>query len=231
MAETKKQAFDKIRSAIERRRLFENALQEKSVFLCKFGEDEELVQIAASAFQDDVLVGRAEAPIALQNEQSALGNFAVGLDRYFFNGKVDIRGRYVSIPATVEVFKLERRKTLRVSVPPGYALSANVTDINGKAVFQAVQVIDISAGGLRLFFPENPAGVGLQGGSLLKGVLHLPSTRTLAFDGVIRHVQAVPTGDPAGSHFGLEFGQCQSHLAQRMTVLTFDIQRKLTSGY
>lgn len=231
MAENKKQAFDKIRSAVERRHLFENAMKEKTVLLCKFGEDEDLVQLAVSAMQDEILVGRSEKPIRLQDQQTVLGNFAVGEDRYFFTGTVDIRGRYVSISTAVEVFKLERRKTLRVPVPEGYALTANLTEVNGRSIFQAAQVVDVSAGGIRLFLPQNPQGTGITVGSPLKGILRLPSTKTLDFDGTIRHLQTVSGENGDVRHFGLEFGACQASISQRLIVLTFDIQRKMTSGY
>lgn len=231
MLRDKKNAFDKIRSTVERRHLLQKALEEKSAFICKFDEEDELVQFIPVDFQEGVLLGRAGSTPKMQGKGSGIGNFSVGQDRYFFSGDVTIEGAGIALPERTDIFKLERRKTMRVPVPEDYPFSVRITQIDGRAALRECVTVDVSAGGVRIYFPLYRQGEGLAQGGLVKGSLHMPSTKVLDFDGEVKHVQMQPIADGEALHFGIEFGQCREALFQRMTTLTFDIQRKLTRDY
>lgn len=225
-ANPKKKAFEQVRSGVERRHLFEEAFKEKSTFLCKL-EDEDLIQFAPVSLKDGVLSCLAEHAPKTQGPQGGIGNFSVGDDRYFFNGEVSVKGSTVSFSVEIDVFKLERRKTMRVPVPEGFDLSLNIIDINGKPTLRAAQIADVSAGGVRFYFPQNPTGEWIPPNSKIKGVLHLPSQKILDFDGEVRHIQKISLDGVETAHFGTEFGACRDANMQRMITLTFEIQKKL----
>ena len=157
-----------------------------------------------------------------QGLQPGIGNFQAGEDRYFFNGEIKIEGRSVTIPLKTDLFKLERRKTMRVVVVPAARISLNITEVDHKPVFVNAVLFDVSAGGLKMTYEPSADVPALTKQSEIVGVLHLPSTRTISFRAGVRHIQQV---SPHEVHYGIEFINPEPVYVQRMLGLTMELQR------
>lgn len=228
MAEEQQQPFEKIRSMVEKRGIFTLALQEKAEFICKVTA-EELLVFRPVTMDREKLVGTAGEMFSEQGSVNAIGNFSAGPDRYFFCGDIGILGNSITLNFTIDLFKLERRQTMRVNVSERDRVSLNVTEINGKPCLREAVIMDISAGGFRFYFPDEGTGLVLEKDGKTKGVLHLPSTKTIEFSADVKHVRAVDEKGSSRRYYGMQFVEAKG-VANRIMGLVMEIQRRAVNG-
>lgn len=218
--------FEKFRSNLEKRKVFRQVFEEQGSLICKFDGDQ-MITFRAASSDNECFVSIAPAMLPLQGEQMAIGHFSAGPDRYFFNGMVDLIGNAMTIGFSIDLFKLERRQSLRVNVPEDYGLSVNMTAIAGKTAFRTALVADVSSTGLRIYFPDDRLAPFLTANKPVKGTLHLPSSKAINFEGVVKHSREIDTGGIPTTHFGIEVHHTSENTQQRMLALVMDIQRSL----
>lgn len=223
----KKDIFQKVAQS-ERRRLFQEALQQKLLFHSK-GDAEEVVTLVLTEYYEDKLLvfEYAQGSPQFKGIQSAVMNFAVAPDRYFFQTQVEAFQNRVMVNADLEVFILQRRKTPRVDIPDDFSAQANITQHAQRPCWHNCKILDFSSGGCRLRYGADlpPFKVG----DSLKLVLHLSYRRPLELEAVIRH----HVSDPASSSqvFGIQFVLPNSILENKLFVTFLDVQRELFSKW
>ena len=223
-----KAPFEKIVSLVERKKIYAQAAMDKSEITLKLHDHDDLYAFFATPNEASTLLGKVDGLNRPNGKYKALVSFTADPDRYFFNGTVSLVDGTVILDVTGELFKLQRRKTMRVTMPDYLEIRINVTQIDGEKGFVSSRLHDISGGGIRFYCLENPP-VSIRNGSHIKGVLHISQIKSLPFEGTIRHVQEVPgNGDKqTQTHYGLEFAVSPD---KRMLSLSFDLQSKAIQG-
>lgn len=224
--------FEKVRSLIERRKLFEQLIRAGGEIICK-GEDS-LFKLKPNQILSGTIL-QAEIEVidqAPQEDLSAIGNFAIEADRYFFSGLLKIQGKLAELPLNCDVFLLQRRKTLRLALPAQWGLFLAMTEFHGRPVYISVSATDISAGGARIYFAELSGLVsskdpGLLAGARFKAVIHPPSTRTIEVLCEVKHVHHSVMDQQTVTQYGVEFVEQTLAQKNRLLALTMDLQRKL----
>lgn len=232
-----KTPFDKIRSLVERRKLFEQVIAQQGEITCK-GSDDSLFQFKPTEMIDGDFVQGAVVNIEKmpQIKTDVIGNFAVGTDRYFFTGAFACNGAQGALSANCEVFQLQRRSSFRLSLRPQMGLFMAVIDFQGKPLYLIAHVADISAGGARIYFSEthSTAGIsgtskdpGLKAGARFKAVIHPPSGKNLEVLCEVKHMQKAVAHDQMVDQFGVEFVDLDHRVKNRLTAMTMDLQQKM----
>ncbi|MEZ0391994.1 MAG: PilZ domain-containing protein [Pseudobdellovibrionaceae bacterium] len=234
---TAKTPFEKVRSLVERKKLFEDLLLEKGEMVCK-GEDDSLFYFRPSAIvKDQHIQGWIRAiDQAPKSDTNVLGNFSIGADRFFFQAAMNISGEEGVFETTCDVFKLQRRATVRLHVQASFGLYMAITELNGKSVYSVAQIADVSAGGARIFFSTvespipalgNTSNPGIQMGSRFKAVLNFGNRKTVDVICEVKHSQQAVHRGVIVEHFGIEFVDFTPGLKNRLLGLTMDLQRRM----
>jgi len=231
-----KTPFEKVRSLIERRKIFEALLHEKTEILCK-GEDETLFQLRPVSIVSDTLMhGWMEAIEGLpKKDTDILGNFTVGSERYFFRTSLKVTGEEGAFNLNSDVFRLQRRSSMRLQVNPIYEMYLAVTELKGKAVYSIAQLADVSAGGARIFFSDVDSPIQAGNAKVLKlaiqdqfkAILHLGQKKSLEVQCLIKHTQQAVYRGAVVEHFGIEFVDLTPAVKNRLLSLTMDLQKRM----
>lgn len=222
-----KEAFERVRSLNQKREIYEGAIKEAKPFIVKIDEDVHHL-IPEAVVGSSLSFGRIKNLQMPSGGSDAIGFFHVGQDRYFFNGSLNQAPRSLMIPLNADVFKLQRRKALRATVPEHSPIFFLITLVDGKMVYLETIVSDVSGGGLRIFFPHQTPGV-LPLHSKIHGTLRTHTGRIIEFTGQVRHITKDPS-QPEKSYFGLEIANVNG-ISQRMMALTLDVQRRAVLGF
>ena len=198
---------------------------EKSIVTCRL-DDDTIVTFSSHASDRDHLMGTSDSNVSHQGLQVAVGVLPVGEDRYFFNGPIRVFDRGVTLSVDIELFKLQRRKTLRVSVPVHSGLSLSLTKVNGLSQLRPAGILDLSAGGMKIYLQDETQGA-LDISAKLEATLGLPSDKKLSFAAQVMHLQMATVFDRKGLHYGLLFTDPTPAFTNRMQALTFQMQKLL----
>lgn len=216
-----KKPFEKIRSLLVKKEIFESSVSGESILTIKFQTDD-LFQVQCLEVRDDNLIGRAQEVLPASGVHSVLGFLTIKEDRYFLDGKAVVKGDLLAIPTKIETYRLERRKTLRVQVPDSYPIKVILNHLNQKLAYSEGLVLDVSGGGFKFRF-LNPAGqIELAAGHLLAGTIHVASGKTIPFEGEIRHL-----GGSEVFSFGVEVKDSKIKSSHRLMALSLDLQQRL----
>lgn len=216
--------------------MLEGLLKENSEMLCK-GSDESLFHLKPLMVVEDKELQGLITPIekAPTDDIDVMGNFAVGSDRFFLTAPMRVEKDEGSLPLTCEIFKLNRRATVRLHIQPDYGMYMAITEFQGKKLYSVAQIADVSAGGARIFFSKNDPNVQasntkkleIRVGDKLKGVLHFVNNKTVEVEAEARHIQQAVYMGEIVDHIGLEFVGLQGAVKNRVISLTMDLQKKM----
>jgi hypothetical protein len=229
--------FEKIRSLIDRRKLFEALLREQTEILCK-GDDESLFHLKPISIVSDSLIHGWMEPIEElpKLDTEVLGNFSVGTERFFFHAPLKVMEEEATFHVNCDVYRLQRRSSLRLAVASEYECYVAITESHGKPVYSIAQVADLSAGGARLFFSDidspiqagNSKAIHLKVGDQFKAVLHLGRKKNLDVQCQVKHIQQGVHRGAVMDYYGVEFVELTTHSKNRLLSLTMDLQRRMT---
>lgn len=229
--------FEKVRSLVERKKLFEGLLREQTEILCK-GEDDSLFNMKPMVLSGDSALQGFMTPIEkLPSEDTViLGNFSVGSEKYFFHAPLKIQEEEASFQISCEVFKLQRRNSVRLQIHPTYEMYLAITEFQGKSVYTMAHLSDVSAGGAKIFFSEAQAQMlnlgtsknpGLRIGDQFKCILRTGSKRNLELVSLVKHVQKSVYQDEIIEQYGIEFIELTPLLQNRLVAMTMDLQQRM----
>ncbi len=231
-----KTPFEKVRSLVERRKIFETLLHEKTEILCK-GDDETLFHLhPISIVSDSHIHGWMELIDGLpQKDCDIIGNFTVGSERYFFQTSLKVADGEAGFLINSDVFRLQRRSSIRLHVNPIYEMYLAITEFKGGAVYSIAQLADVSAGGARIFFSDldspiqasNSKTLNLQLKDRFKAILHLGSKKSLEVYCEVKHSQQAIYRGSVVEHFGIEFVDLSPAVKNRLLALTMDLQKRM----
>lgn len=208
----------------EKKSLFRDAAQEKTVFYLKGGGDEIILMSLFEYVENQVLVFElTEGSPNLEGNQKVVVNFTVGDQRYYFHSSVEVFGNHIHAPASTDVYILQRRKSPRLEIPSGYPSGLNLIEYSGTVGLIECDLIDFSTGGARILYrkhlPEFKAG------DLLKVVVHLNHRRPIEVPAEVRHTAHDYLNGT--QTIGIQFTQLTSLLENRLLVVFMDLQREL----
>ena len=156
MSAIKKEPFERIRSIVERRRVFEHILKESGSITCKGSDDSLFLLKPVEILHDGTLIGTAAAIDKLPSRDvEVIGNFSVQTERYFFRADLKVKSSLFRIPISCDVFKLQRRQSLRVALPPSFPIYLNVREISGKPCLIEGRIAVLSSGGMKIYFGDD----------------------------------------------------------------------------
>ena len=235
-----KSPFEKVKSLVERRKLFEALLREGSDILCK-GEGESLFHFKpANLSREGWMQGSMIAvEKSLEHTGLVLGNFSVSGERYFFSTEIELmKNGDTQFVVSCEVYQLQRRSSLRLHVQQSHGVYLAITEFQGKAIYVIAQIADLSAGGARIFFSDldspvaatvNSKNPNLRAGDRFKAILHLGQKRSLEVNVEVKHIQQAVHLGQIVEHIGIEFIELTSVLRNRLVAMTMDLQYKMIS--
>lgn len=235
-----KEPFEKVRSLVERRKLFQAVVEQKSEIVCK-GKSDQLFLFEPIGSDEVIHLNLGTSAVVYGHIRNlsplphipieVIGHFSLDLDRYFFRGSLIPAGSQFKdlyeIDGTCDVFKLQRRQTFRVPLPATTPIYLSLLKHNGKSIEADFKVADISAGGARVFRPRGD--YPLTAGDEVSGVLHAPGGKTIEFKAEVRHLMDQAFQGEVVPHFGIEFVQRTEGFKNRMTALTMDLQHKIVT--
>lgn len=159
--------------------------------------------------------------------------FSVSLSRanIFFRAPfkgTDSKALLFAVPA--KVFKIQRRKDMRLTIPEGHVLKIEYADPLGSQSIQK-KALDISAGGCSIVVPAEEEVV-YQPGLVLRGVTFTIRNRKITVEGEIRHTLALPDrGTGSGIKLGILFKNITQADASFIQAYVFEETRALLSRF
>lgn len=224
-----KESFEKIRSLVERKHLFEYLIDRGGTIFCKGPQENSLFRFRPKSISPDRLVIGSVQAIDLVPSVSTdvIGCFPVGRDRYFLLGKLLVRGRSYQLPIALDLYKLQRRQGMRVSVPPHFPIEANLIEVRNRRVATKLNLVDLSNGGMRICFDSL---MSLRIGDKIKAVLHPTSGTSIEVTGAVKHIQNIVHNGHKLPQYGIVFIETHNAVKNRLFSLTLDIQQRLIKG-
>lgn len=147
----------------------------------------------------------------------------------FFKARLkgfDTGGIYFEWPE--KVFKVQRRKDMRFTIPDGYVLFVEFEDPKKPGQILSRKLIDISASGLA-FLGEPKDSTFWDSGNELRRVQFTIRSRKITTDAEIRH--AIPKGERGHAKVGLSFKGLKAADAQWIASYVFEEGRKFISRF
>lgn len=231
---SEKNPFQKIRSQLDRKKIFESFIESEKDLICK-GDGETLLTISGLRFLHEIqIMGQVKFEEGrVSGSLEMIGNFQAGEDKYFFMTKAEVVGHAISFPVYCEIYRLQRRGHQRLNIFGKKEISFRVTEYNQYPVLIHGTVVDFSVGGVRALFLEDQSAewkeksAELRVGGLLKGRITFSENKTLDVEAIIRHQtrKSEPTKSFLGE-FGLEFLNLSPSQKNRLQMVTLDLQKK-----
>lgn len=195
-----KSPFEKVKSNLEAKRIYERLAAENIEFYCK-GENafftfQSQTFDTEQGLRGQVLVNEGESPV----HERVIVNFTVESDRYYTVSEFLPSGSEGLLIFSGPLYRLERREHYRVSLPESMQRDCNIINCAGKTVFVAAVILDISAGGARLQVLKGKLP-GCENGQTLRAVLHLKKKWKIELDVEVRHLLPGQRTDVLGVRF------------------------------
>ena len=235
-----KSPFEKVKSLVERRKLFEALLREGGDILCK-GDGEALFHFKPVSISREGLMSGSMLAIEKTLEQTGLvlGNFSVIGERFFFSTEFELmKNGEIKFAVSCEVYQLQRRSSIRLHVQQSLGVYLAITEFQNKAIYVIAQIADLSAGGAKIFFSDldspvaataNSKNPNFRVGDQFKAILHLGLKRSLEVQVAVKHIQQAVHLGQIVDHIGIEFIELTSVLRNRLLAMTMDLQHRMIS--
>lgn len=227
-----KEPFEKLRSLLERKRLYQSLIESGGEMLCKSDNSELFNFFPRELDQDRGLVGLIKAiedSVVPTSNTKILGNFNAENERFFFQGELAVLSKSEGVLSlATDVFKLQRRRTMRVLIPPSFPIYISILKHNNSNTHMDFKIADLSAGGLRLYSLQE--GLQLNVGDTIEGVLHPSTGKTVPMCLIVRHLQSQVMNQKIVIHYGCEVIKTTPWITNRLLGLTLDIQQRIITG-
>lgn len=217
--------FEKVKSASEAKAIYRRLPAEAEEFFCK-GE-EILFGFRPDSFDEKTgLAGHVlNYDKAELLSESVVVNFMVGPDRYYCVSQFTVdptnpeRG---SLKFTEVLYRLERRSHYRVSIPTEMQRDCNFINQEGKSIFVASVILDVSQGGARLQALKGKIK-DIKEGVRVRCVMHIRGKWKFELVGQIRHVIPGQLTDV----FGLQFQGVDENTNRKLLSMMLELQREV----
>lgn len=224
LVNTDSEIFNKLTES-ERDRLFRDLADVHGEILCK-GDGDDLYRIKVERIGNNkelycLAASRTAIPAS---ETDLLGNFSLGGERYFFRSPATVHQEFVSLRADTDVFHLQRRQNYRLKIPANYRALLAILSHQGKPLKVNADILDLSTGGCKAELKT--AGLVLNEGDEIDGMLLIAGRDAIAIKGVVRHRKAESSNLGSRQSFGVEFSGVSAALEAKLFAITMDLHRQ-----
>jgi c-di-GMP-binding flagellar brake protein YcgR len=227
MATEKNAFFNLVKVPSEKKRIFRELIDSHGEILMK-GHGEGIFRLRPEKISEKQWIlchfdsGSSEfATMGFDELHSA--NFAVGKERYFFQSSVQVSPESILLETPVELYHLQRRKSMRISLPLELGASCNIINHNDISGLHACEVLDFSPGGLKVLF--DGLSPFFHFSDRLVIVLRLGTHRkSLEIKAAVRHVHPPKKGQQI---IGLQFLEMDRILENKLQALQLDLQTEI----
>lgn len=230
MAQPQEQVIFKKVGVSEKKILFRNIATLRTPIFVKGEDDKVFDLLAVQNEKDEVLLCHHTPSSKDQNQpQKVLVNFTYDSERYFLTTDVSYTHGWALLTIKdMDLYQLQRRANTRVDIPNSYNAVFTISQHAGKSYFVETRLMDISAGGMKLYFAGEPE---LKNGDILKGHLRLGARRPLEFSIEIRHVIKKQENGKEYQVAGVQFSNIDQLMENRLLSMMMDLQRELFLKY
>ncbi len=163
-----KSPFERIFSKLDRKKLFQKFIKTKKSIYLKNSSQQIFQFIPYQIDEDLTLRGKIKGGEPGSGESKVTCLFYVDSDRYFMSTKLKFhRGEWKLSPEH-NCYLLNRRTAFRTKIPAGANVQFFVSSIRNIEILLNCQVLEISSGGARIFWPHTKK---IGSGAVLKGVI------------------------------------------------------------
>lgn len=169
------------------------------------------------------IVCKEVSDLGLKDEDGVIANFSIGNERYFFQTPVQVSKLSVMLEADIELYHLQRRKSVRVGLPQDSGAQAMIISHKYVSMALSASVLDFSKGGLRLscaltlpkFKANDPVTLTVRLGEF---------KRPFTVEGVVRHTAEASEKTQV---FGVQFVNVSHTLEMKLLTLQMDLQSEI----
>lgn len=222
--------FSKISTRKERERAFTLMVDTKSHLECQL-PNKKLLTLKADHLKDALMI------VFLKEEEikvptSAIITFSVGTEKYFMKTtlhKHDLKNHYY-MDLEPALFKLQRRNSFRVQIPPGYHAKAKIIQVNEKKVSRAFVMADLSGGGFSFeMTPDNE--FSLEKDQIVTSEIEIGGKYKRIIKAIVKHVIKVGSQGSGLQKVGLEFIEVTPKENDEIVKLVMDLHRDMFSKF
>lgn len=229
-----KNPFLKMRSQVEKRKIFESLIESSAELVCKAEGESLLTLTDLRIFHENQIMARLKVNEgSLVGKAHIIGNFQVGETKYFFVATAEVVGQTISFPITCDLYELQRRNSPRLLVIGKKEVPVKLEFLNGRPVLIHGTLVDISIGGARALLLQDSSAEWkvkskeLKVGDQIQGYIHFSDNKILSFEAVLRHQLKKPDlAQGFLGEFGFEFLNLTSAQKNRLQMVTLEMQRK-----
>jgi hypothetical protein len=146
--------FSRVKIPSEKKRIFKELIENKAEIVIKCQDDNLHFLSPRKIAENRWIICSTVSDTDIQDEFGTIANFAIGNERYFFQTPVQVSDVSVMLDANVELFHLQRRKTMRLILPKELGATCTIINHNHFSVLHECQINDFSKGGIRLSYPH-----------------------------------------------------------------------------
>lgn len=221
--------FTMIKVPSEKKKILKAMLENKEPLLLK-GCDDSICRLVPEKYTEEskwltcrVTEGRLEGNDTIQ-EEGHIVNFSIGDERYFFQTKIQMRTDDVLLETKVDLYHLQRRKTIRMDIPEEMKATCSIINLNHFSCLHICNILDYSAGGLRL---EYQAGKpGFKAKDQMVCLLKLGHRKPFEMEAEIKHCFD-PAQNKGDQVFGIEFKNVSKITHNKLIALQLDLQSEI----
>ena len=222
--------FKKI-SKTEKKELFDQLVDRHLEITVKGDEDQFYYLVAQELSHGNRIECVASAGGSLPRiHQDVIISIEAGEHRYYANTKLLVENMdHCSLDVSVPIFQLQRRRSVRLTLPKEMPQSANIISLHGKTVFIPAVIDNFSAGGLRLKVDdsEHTFLVGLE----IELVMQLSKKSPMQFIAQVRHLSESLQDDQRVQIIGVQFMGLDKNMETRLMISLMDLQREVFLKY
>ncbi|MES3037550.1 MAG: PilZ domain-containing protein [Bdellovibrionota bacterium] len=216
-------------SVLEKKKIYDDFLKSQGIFLIK-AETDEVIQAQVKRIEPKVAICSLNTPLKeIPKETRVVVNFAVEDERYFIQTEMNLRGEQIFLDITADLFLLQRRKTVRLEIPPQMKAKMAIISYQGKVVYFEARVLDYSAGGARVSYAT--ADPHFRVNEKMKVIFSFEGRQPFEVEGVVRHTFAKGDIPEVPQIFGIQFETGKGILQSKLAIVFMDLQREIFNKY
>lgn len=216
--------FALVKIPSEKKRILREMIQAGSEIVLKGEKADALYFLKPTKISENRwIICQEVSDLGLQDESQAIANFSIGNERYFFQTPVQVSPISVLLETEVDLYHLQRRKSLRVALPKDAGANCSIINHRSISCLYDCNIIDFSKGGIRLAYPA-PLPLFRDNDTLTMSIRLGQHRRSFQIEGIIRHSSEATSSE---QFFGVQFVNMNRTLEQKLLTLQMDLQSEI----
>lgn len=224
---TEQTFFKKVADLFEREKLFEDLCKTPCEILAKeHSPGTEVTLLKAEVYSSPEISLRPLDPeFRFKESGEIILQLTIGSEKYLYSAKYQLRAGIIKVKSTEPLYHLQRREDFRLKLPSTLGAVFNVEVQTGAKNSRKLKIVDLSAGGCRLF--ENHPSSLFALDDKIFGTLEIAQRDKIQVSGKIVH-SLVEDGQKSQS-IGILFTQMSAPAKNKIAGLVMDLYRQLFS--